>query len=51
MAHAHTHEQPGHDHAHMVADFRRRVWVAFGLPGMGFFWELVTLIDVMLIGH
>ncbi|MEW5792417.1 MAG: heavy metal translocating P-type ATPase [Pseudomonadota bacterium] len=25
--------------------------VAFGLPGMGFFWELATLIDVMLVGH
>jgi Cu2+-exporting ATPase len=25
--------------------------VVFGLPGMGFFWELVTLIDIMLFGH
>lgn len=25
--------------------------VVFGLPGMGFFWELVTLIDIMLLGH
>lgn len=25
--------------------------VVFGLPGMGFFWELATLIDVMLLGH
>ncbi len=25
--------------------------VAFGLAGMPFFWELVTLIDVMLVGH
>ncbi|MEW6444880.1 MAG: copper-translocating P-type ATPase [Pseudomonadota bacterium] len=25
--------------------------VTFGLPGMGFYWELVTLIDVMLLGH
>ena len=25
--------------------------VVFGLPGMGFFWELATLIDVMLVGH
>jgi Cu2+-exporting ATPase len=25
--------------------------VAFGLPGMGFFWELATLIDIMLLGH
>jgi len=25
--------------------------VAFGLPGKVFFWELVTLIDVMLLGH
>jgi len=23
----------------------------FGLEGMPFFWELVTLIDVMLLGH
>lgn len=25
--------------------------VVFGLPGMEFFWELATLIDVMLLGH
>lgn len=25
--------------------------VAFGLPGMMFFWELATLIDIMLLGH
>jgi P-type Cu2+ transporter len=25
--------------------------VVFGLPGMVFFWELATLIDVMLLGH
>ncbi|MEW6353474.1 MAG: copper-translocating P-type ATPase [Pseudomonadota bacterium] len=25
--------------------------VVFGLSGMGFFWELATLIDVMLAGH
>lgn len=25
--------------------------VVLGLPGMGFFWELVTLIDIMLLGH
>ncbi len=25
--------------------------VVFGLPGVGFFWELATLIDVMLVGH
>jgi Cu2+-exporting ATPase len=25
--------------------------VTFGLPGMGFFWELATLIDIMLLGH
>jgi Cu2+-exporting ATPase len=23
----------------------------FGLPGMNFFWELATLIDIMLVGH
>ena len=25
--------------------------VVFGLPGMMFFWELATLIDIMLLGH
>ncbi len=25
--------------------------VVFGLPGVPFFWELVTLVDVMLAGH
>ncbi len=25
--------------------------VVLGLPGKGFFWELATLIDVMLLGH
>jgi Cu2+-exporting ATPase len=25
--------------------------VALGLPGEGFFWELATLIDIMLLGH
>lgn len=25
--------------------------VVFGLPGMDFFWELATLIDIMLLGH
>lgn len=25
--------------------------VVFGLEGMGFFWELATLIDIMLLGH
>jgi len=25
--------------------------VAFGLPGMPFFWELATLVDIMLLGH
>ena len=25
--------------------------IVFGLPGMGFFWELATLIDIMLLGH
>ena len=25
--------------------------VAFGLPGKVFFWELATLIDIMLLGH
>ncbi len=27
------------------------VAVTFGLPGMGFYWEMATLIDIMLIGH
>lgn len=27
------------------------VAVAFGLPGMDFFWELATLIVIMLLGH
>ncbi|TKK66300.1 copper-translocating P-type ATPase [Ilyomonas limi] len=27
------------------------VAVAFGLQGMDFFWELATLIDIMLLGH
>ncbi len=27
------------------------VAVTFGLPGMDFYWEMATLIDVMLIGH
>jgi Cu2+-exporting ATPase len=25
--------------------------VIFGMPGEGFFWELATLIDIMLLGH
>jgi Cu2+-exporting ATPase len=25
--------------------------VVFGLPGTVFFWELATLVDVMLLGH
>lgn len=25
--------------------------VVFGVQGMGFFWELATLIDIMLLGH
>ncbi|MGE5826337.1 MAG: copper-translocating P-type ATPase [Bacteroidota bacterium] len=25
--------------------------VTFGFPGMGFYWELATLIDIMLLGH
>lgn len=27
------------------------VAITFGLPGMDFYWEMVTLIDIMLIGH
>jgi P-type Cu2+ transporter len=25
--------------------------IVFGLPGMAFFWELATLVDIMLLGH
>jgi cation transport ATPase len=25
--------------------------VSFGLPGMVFYWELATLLDIMLLGH
>ena len=31
--------------------FSYSVAVVFGLQGMDFFWELVTLIDIMLLGH
>ncbi len=31
--------------------FLYSVAVIFGLPGMDFFWELATLIDIMLLGH
>jgi Cu2+-exporting ATPase len=31
--------------------FLYSVAVVFGLPGMDFFWELATLIDIMLLGH
>lgn len=27
------------------------VVITFGLPGMDFYWEMATLIDIMLIGH
>ena len=27
------------------------VAVTFGLPGMDFYWEMATLIDIMLVGH
>src|SRR5262249_12812890 len=27
------------------------VLIVFGLPGQTFFWELATLIDIMLLGH
>ncbi|MCO6501157.1 MAG: cadmium-translocating P-type ATPase [Vicingus serpentipes] len=27
------------------------VAITFGLPGMDFYWEMATLIDIMLIGH
>ncbi|MGQ9424332.1 copper-translocating P-type ATPase [Gilvimarinus sp. F26214L] len=33
------------------AAFFYSVAVTFGFPGMGFYWELATLIDVMLLGH
>jgi Cu2+-exporting ATPase len=31
--------------------FGYSLMVVFFLPGKGFFWEMVTLIDVMLLGH
>jgi P-type Cu2+ transporter len=31
--------------------FLYSLWAAFAAPHSGFFWELVTLIDVMLLGH
>lgn len=27
------------------------VAITFGLPGMDFYWEMATLVDIMLIGH
>src|SRR5688572_440390 len=27
------------------------VSITFGMPGMDFYWELATLIDIMLLGH
>jgi Cu2+-exporting ATPase len=27
------------------------VAITFGLQGMDFYWEMATLIDIMLIGH
>lgn len=35
----------------ITAAFFYSVAVTFGFPGMGFYWELATLIDVMLLGH
>jgi len=35
----------------ITAAFLYSVATVFGLPGNDFFWELVTLIDVMLFGH
>jgi len=33
------------------AAFFYSVAITFGLAGMGFYWELATLIDIMLLGH
>ena len=40
----------------LVADaisvaFIYSVSITFGMPGMDFYWELATLIDIMLLGH
>ncbi len=35
----------------ITAAFLYSVATVFGLPGNDFFWELVTLVDIMLLGH
>ncbi len=35
----------------ITAAYAYSVAITFGLKGMDFFWELVTLIDIMLFGH
>ncbi|MCD6352560.1 MAG: copper-translocating P-type ATPase [Armatimonadetes bacterium] len=35
----------------ITAAFAYSVLVTFGYPGKTFFWELATLIDIMLLGH
>lgn len=35
----------------ITASWAYSVAVTFGLPGMDFYWEMATLIDIMLIGH
>jgi P-type Cu2+ transporter len=35
----------------ITAAYLYSVAIVFGLPGTDFFWELVTLIDIMLFGH
>jgi Cu2+-exporting ATPase len=35
----------------ITAAYAYSVAITFGLTGMDFFWELVTLIDIMLFGH
>ena len=37
--------------AAITVAFTYSVAVVFGLKGMDFFWELATLIDIMLLGH
>ncbi len=35
----------------ITVSFVYSVLITFGLSGMDFYWELVTLIDIMLLGH
>lgn len=35
----------------ITAAWAYSVAITFGVPGMDFYWEMVTLIDIMLLGH